>query len=200
MSSSVSSVTVGATAVSDKASVSGTGTYNLKYGTNVINIKVTAQNGKVRNYTVNIARPNSQGGGDANMNTEYTVDSENGIISGIASGISLSEISGKIAVANGGYVKITDKDGNPKSDKCVTGDVVNIYNSANVKVSSYTVSVEGDVNGDGTVDILDIVKIKNDMLGKGELSGAYKRAADIDNNGTLDIIDIVKTKNIILNN
>ena len=37
------------------------------------------------------------------------------------------------------------------------------------------------------------------MLGKGELSGAYKRAADIDNNGTLDIIDIVKTKNIILN-
>ena len=78
--------------------------------------------------------------------------------------------------------------------------MVNIYNSANVKVSSYTVSVEGDVNGDGTVDILDIVKIKNDMLGKGELSGAYKRAADIDNNGTLDIIDIVKTKNIILNN
>ena len=40
---------------------------------------------------------------------------------------------------------------------------------------------------------------KNDILGKGELSGAYKRAADIDNNGTLDIIDIVKTKNIILN-
>ena len=199
VASSVSSVTVAANAVSGKASVSGTGTYNLKYGTNVINIKVTAQNGKVRNYTVNIARPNSQGGGDANMNTEYAVDSENGIISGIASGISPSEIIGKIAVTNGGYVRITDMNGNTKSDICATGDLVNIYNSSNVKVSSYTVSVEGDVNGDGSVDILDIVKIKNDMLGKGELSGAYKRAADIDNNGTLDIIDIVKTKNIILN-
>ena len=199
VASSVSSVTVAATAVSDKASVSGTGTYNLKYGTNVINIKVTAQNGKVRNYTVNIARPNSQGGGDANMNTEYAVDSENGIISGIASGISPSEITGKIAVTNGCYVRITDMNGNTKSDICATGDLVNIYNSSNVKVSSYTVSVEGDVNGDGSVDILDIVKIKNDMLGKGELSGAYKRAADIDNNGTLDIIDIVKTKNMILN-
>ena len=91
------------------------------------------------------------------------------------------------------------QNGNTKSDICATGDLVNIYNSSNVKVSSYSVSVEDDVNGDGSVDILDIVKIKNDMLGKGELSGAYKRAADIDNNGTLDIIDIVKTKNMILN-
>ena len=52
----VGSVNVLAYAIDSGASVSGTGTINLSSGTNQISVKVTAQNGTVREYKINIVR------------------------------------------------------------------------------------------------------------------------------------------------
>ena len=199
--SGVSSITVNASAISDKAKVSGTGTYNLKYGTTEINIKVTAGNGTVRTYSVNVARGNSQSGSDGTISSSaYSIDMENGFVTGIKAGTQADSVAGNIKVVNSGKVVITDSDGNVRSGSVATGDVVNVYSSSNGKMASYNAVVKGDVNGDGVIDILDIVKIKNQMLGNSELKGAYMSAADIDNNGSVDLMDIVKAKSMLLGN
>lgn len=53
---SVASVTVEASAIDSKASVSGTGTVALQSGNNDITVAVTAENGHVRNYVIHVVR------------------------------------------------------------------------------------------------------------------------------------------------
>ena len=65
---SVSSVAVNASPADSQAQVSGTGTVNLPSQSNSVTISVTAQNGSVRNYTINIVKQNgtpSAGGSTA---------------------------------------------------------------------------------------------------------------------------------------
>lgn len=56
--SSVSSITVDASALSSLASVSGTGIIALQSGNNDIKVSVTAQNGSVREYVLHVVRQN----------------------------------------------------------------------------------------------------------------------------------------------
>ena len=53
---SVSAVSVSAAAIDSKATVSGTGTVSLQSGANTISITVTAENGDVRTYQLNVVR------------------------------------------------------------------------------------------------------------------------------------------------
>ena len=53
--------------------------------------------------------------------------------------------------------------------------------------------LQGDVNDDGTVNILDIVLIANLIL-----SDDYQESADLNGDGNLNILDIVQLVNIIL--
>lgn len=65
---SVSSVTVNAGPADSQAQISGAGTVNLPSQSNSVTISVTAQNGSVRNYTINIVKQDgapSSGGGTA---------------------------------------------------------------------------------------------------------------------------------------
>ncbi len=52
----VSSVVIGASAASSKATVSGTGTKSLSVGQNKIVVGIKAENGSIANYTINIER------------------------------------------------------------------------------------------------------------------------------------------------
>ena len=56
----------------------------------------------------------------------------------------------------------------------------------------------GDVNGDGTLDILDIVQVANYILGIS--TPEYVCAADMNGDGNVNILDIVQIANAILGN
>lgn len=199
--SGVTSVTVKAEAMSGLAVVEGTGTYNLKYGVNQIKINVKAKNGNIKTYTIDVARGNSQSGGDGTIYSNvYAVDTENGLMSGVVVGTSAADAVKNITIKNGGKVVITNAAGIERSGDIATGDVITVYSSAGAKLSSYNIVVKGDIDGDGKVDILDIVRIKNQMLGNTKLDGAYLSAADMDNNGSVDLMDIVKAKSLLLGN
>jgi hypothetical protein len=58
----------------------------------------------------------------------------------------------------------------------------------------------GDTNFDGIVDILDIVRIVNQILGNSEFSNDELTAADFNADGIVDILDIVQIVNYILAN
>jgi hypothetical protein len=56
----------------------------------------------------------------------------------------------------------------------------------------------GDVNNDGTVNVLDIVNIVNHILGAAELVDCDAEAADYNADGTVNVLDIVNIVNMIL--
>ncbi len=64
-------------------------------------------------------------------------------------------------------------------------------------VADLSDGVTGDVNGDGEVNVSDVVGIANYVMG--ETPGIFNQAnADINDNGSVDVSDVVKLANIIL--
>ena len=57
---------------------------------------------------------------------------------------------------------------------------------------------DGDVNGDDTVNILDVVQIVNYILGNLEFSESQVCSADLNISGGLNILDVVQIVNLIL--
>jgi len=58
--------------------------------------------------------------------------------------------------------------------------------------------LSGDCNGDGEIDILDVVALVGVILGNSELTPSQAEAADMDGNGLLNILDIIALVNLIL--
>lgn len=189
---SVSSITINAAAIDGGAKVSGTGNHSLNVGNNAIGIKVTAPNGNVRTYTVNVNRksgssvePTTQepATGTTPADTSYTVNTvtaneSTGIVTGVLESTSVGTLSGYFSVKNGS-VSVVDANGNSKSGTIGTGDKVRILNASGGVYREFTVIIYGDVNGDGSVGVKDAYLIRRDILGESKLSGAYKTAADV---------------------
>jgi hypothetical protein len=53
----------------------------------------------------------------------------------------------------------------------------------------------GDVNGDGVLNVLDVVALVNIIIDNGD----YVLAGDMNQDGNLDVLDIVALVNLILN-
>ena len=55
--------------------------------------------------------------------------------------------------------------------------------------------IQGDLNGDGMIDILDLIVLVNMIL-----YGEYSIVADLNEDGVVNILDIIIYKNVILGN
>ena len=85
----------------------------------------------------------------------------------------------------------------------IFGFTIEAIDSAyNRKVSNLTISinegVRGDVNGDNSVNILDVVKIVNIVLENMEPTSAQEWAADCNSDGIVNILDAVGIVNVVL--
>ena len=56
----------------------------------------------------------------------------------------------------------------------------------------------GDVNGDGTTNVVDVVRMVTHVLGGDQLGGVGGCQADINGDGSADVLDIVQIVNVIL--
>ena len=56
----------------------------------------------------------------------------------------------------------------------------------------------GDTNGDGTVDIIDLIRVKKHIAGVMTLTGIDFDTADIDKNGILDSADLTRLRKMLL--
>ena len=59
--------------------------------------------------------------------------------------------------------------------------------------------VYGDVNGDGEVDIMDVIALNKFLLGSATLEGDAKKAADVDQNDALDSTDSLNILKYVVN-
>lgn len=196
----VTSVAVTAVTVNAMAKVSGTGTKSLAVGTNTIPITVTAQNGTARTYTLTIVRKDSSGGGGTtispapNYTTSYTVSASQ--ITGVAPGTTASAFMNNL-VASGYTVTVYNSDGKTVNTGVVgTGNIISVTNGS--QSYSYTVIIYGDVNGDGAITALDLLKIQKHIIGSSSLSGAYLEAANVKKSGQVSALDLLKVQKHII--
>ena len=189
-----------ASSVSNKANISGTGTFTISNDITKT-IKVTAENGDVKNYKINVKLVGTHL--EDPINVQITLNNagiKNGdkYITGISVGTDISVIKNKISNANSNaIVTLTSSSGNEKNNGIIaTGDKIEVKVGSDDKL--YEVVVYGDVNGDGKISATDYVRIKNNIMGTSSLSGVYKEAADVDRNGKVAATDYVKIKNNIM--
>lgn len=200
----VTGINISAAASDGTAEISGAGYYELNVGLNSIQLSVYAQNGSIRTYTIHVVRKegaNPGGGEDDNQpgySSDYVMNSEAGTISGIGVGSAAQDVLNGITFINGAYGKVYAADGSENDQTVGTGNRIVIYDGSGNVLANYEVIIYGDVNGDGSIDLLDIVKIKRYMLGTGGVEGAYYQAADTNRDGEPDLLDIVAIKNHML--
>ena len=193
-------VNISGTTVNANATISGMGDINLVVGTNEIPIKVTAQNGDVRNYNITIVRTNPDGSIPSNtsttiFNTTYRINSN--IITGFDLGSDVATVINKMGPIAGTTVNVYTADGvTPQTGKIGTGNVIKVSNGSTVY--SYTAVVYGDVNGDGNVSALDLLKVQKHIIGNSVLTGPYLAAANVKKSGSVSALDLLKVQKHII--
>lgn len=195
-------ISISAEKVAQTSNVSGLGSYDVSNNKSV-NVTVTAQNGSVKTYVINIvyqapSKPITDDSSVQDVLNEAGI--KNGTyITGLSVGSDISILKTKIAnVKSNAKVTLLSSDGSIKNSGIVkTGDKVKVELPKETK--TYEIVIYGDVNGDGKISASDYVKIKNHIMDVSHLSGVYKSASDVNKDGKISASDYVKIKNYIMN-
>lgn len=216
VSHTVESIKISASAMDGKAVISGTGKKMLQVGSNLFEIRVTANNGAVRTYTLMVVRkaandngnepatgipeePTTGSGtvGTAEYSTSYNVQDDI-YITGIQPDTAVSDFK-SVFTLKGCTMEIYQADGkNPLTGNIGTGSRILIRDMNGTGVKEYACIVYGDINGDGQVDIVDMLYMKRHILGTSSLNGLREIAADVNKKGGIDIVDMLYMKRHIL--
>ena len=129
-------------------------------------------------------------------NSGYKI--ENNYFSNITLGTDVRTVINNFLKNNAGVsINVKDSNGNAKSSgTIVTGDKIVISTSKETKTIEAVIF--GDLNGDGTITTLDLLKVQKHILGYSTLSGAYLKAADVDKNSSISTLDLLKIQKHIL--
>jgi minor extracellular protease Epr len=94
-------------------------------------------------------------------------------------------------------VIIRDSNNNVKSNRILaTNDSITITIDNETKL--YNVIIYGDTNGDGSIDIIDLLRVQKLILRTMSATEPYLRAADTNKDGNVDIIDLLRVQKHVL--
>ncbi len=197
---SASKVTINATSVKNKASISNIGEKTLNVGDNKFDIVVTAQNGSVRIYTLNIIR-------NENESKEPTVNDivdnlgvkcDGVYFSGIDLSLEVATLENKVKSINPNAI-VEIKNNSEKEDDVktfATGDIVSITSAGETK--SFKVIIYGDTNGDAKINSLDILRVQKHILNAIKLTDEYEKAANVSRKSSVEVSSLIKIQKYIL--
>ena len=200
--SNIDSITIAASLVNNSAKVSGTGYVSLTSDNTKVEIKVTAQNGDERVYTINVIRePKTE---DTTADDKISVmealnnaniKNNDLYLMGFSINSNISQIKNKL----GSSASITIKDNNGNT---VTEGIIKTGYSVTIKTNSEEKTLKtilyGDVNGDGKITAVDYAKVKNYVLGSISLSDDQIEASDTNHSKSVTAADYGKLKNVVL--
>lgn len=220
---SVSSITVYAAPLNSASSVNGTGSVALQNGNNDIKIAVTAQNGNVREYVLHVVRQNNgptysssvdTGTSPVSSGSTAPVAGENG-----GPGVSGPSTGENTGTPGGSNVSIAPDGSTGLSVQTSTG-VVQQGPGTSIQMEQQTTNTEkqiqtsaqtaentsgssasqgnGDINGDGKVNSLDVLKLQRSILGLESLPANGKTAADLNGDGKVNSQDLLLLQKIVL--
>lgn len=123
----------------------------------------------------------------------FSINQTNGYISKITVGTTVYSLWSSINERD--YVAVFDKKGSTLSGESIlaTGMTAGIMDDGAV-TKRYTIIVTGDTNGDGKINITDMIAVKACTLKKSDLTGAYEKAGDVNGDGKINITDFIKVK------
>lgn len=119
-------------------------------------------------------------------------------ISNISIGTTASTLISKLkSMSNDAEVIITQDNKQISGDEVVgTGNIIKITN--NDKTETLKIVVYGDVNGDGKVTVVDLLKEQKHILNTEILAGAHKEAADANKDGKVTVVDLLAVQKQVL--
>ena len=192
----VGAVTISAQKSHPAATVTGTGIVALKAGNNTVSIVVTAPTGVTRTYTIQIFK--SSDSGDESRPTfdgSYTIGSE---VTGVQPGTSTAVFLAKLGVKNGTAKLYTAADAEKTSGTVATGDIVKVYQGSKLYYT-YPVLIFGDLNGDGAITAVDMLRMRRHFLGLDVLQGVNSKACDVNRDGSNTPVDQLYFQKYLLN-
>lgn len=121
--------------------------------------------------------------------TDYDIETIGGInyIKDIHLKTDLSQFS--LNLDSGKTFKIYDGDSIKTTGNIGTGNVIKIFDD-NELVESYTVSIKGDINGDGDISVSDVSMIYKKLKRKTEFSDAQSIASNVNADDSISVSDI----------
>lgn len=122
---------------------------------------------------------------------DYVIDRSNGYISGVAAQTTIDRFKSSFKLNN-----IVIETNNAAF--IATGDVLMVMNGDTI-VESFTVAVIGDMDGNGIVNVSDVVVLRTIILNQ-TAAGVALTAGDIDSDGRINVSDVVSLRTMILNN
>lgn len=197
VSKNTEAVKLDATVKDSTSSITGLGNFTLTDDTTIAEIKVTSQSGSTRSYKITIIKSVDVQVTASDIVNQLDLKNDGSYISGINNDITTDSVKNKVKEINSSAtVKITDKDGNEKNGNFSTGDRIII--SINDTTVSEDVIIYGDVNGDSSISILDLLYIQKHLLNSISLNGAYLKASDINKDGSVTILDLLYVQKYLL--
>ena len=187
----IDNITVNASPTASTSTVKGTGKFDLNKDVTVLEIIVTSAAGTTSTYKITVNKVDEVVLTPDEILAKMQISNKGGYISGFDLG---SDANSFNKLLNSVY---------PKAVSQISENKV-LYTGMNIKITSgitsnYTVVIYGDNNGDGVIDILDLLKIQKHLLGVNKLKNAYLYASDINKDGNVDIIALLKIQKHILN-
>lgn len=192
------SIEISASKVYSGSVVSGTGTIALKGDKQTIPITVTAVNGDVRVYNINITRSGEIALSISEILRTLNINNDGNYMYGFKLGTDISEIK-KMIIDKESKVEVSsyNKDGSEKINGIIaSGDKIKIKTSSEEK--EYLIILYGDVNSDGKISSADYVAIKNHIMDVKKLSDTELIYADANKDGKVNSADYVTIKNHIM--
>ncbi len=120
-----------------------------------------------------------------------------GHITGIAPGVSLQAVVNALGISDNAVIVLSDASGSAKAgDKAAgTGDVIRITDLQGREFAVLTVLIYGDVNGDGKINLSDMIKVRNHNLETALLQNIFCIAGDVNRDGKVNLSDMIKIRN-----
>lgn len=139
----------------------------------------------------------------SNKGTNYYVNklgvnNNSGYVNGLSVGTTVSTVVSQLSGAKNVNVVNANGNGISGNNRLGTGSVITVLDNDGVTKYKYTVVMYGDVNGDGNVNSVDYVNIKNYVMKKNQLSSVSLKGADVNKNGITDAVDYVIIRNYIM--
>ena len=191
-------VNITATPVASTTIVFGCEEHNLKVGENIIKVRTFAENGYYKEYRIVITRKESESVAPAidEIMSKLSVKYNNEYVSGLKLGTSHKTLVDAIKAIDSNIEVAINKNPNNKQDSFATGDEIIIRSGDETKTFKYV--LYGDLNGDGVVNLSDLVHVRNIILETSNLTGANLMAADINRDTKVNLQDLVFVRNDIL--
>ena len=188
-------VEVEAVPMDEKAAIKGAGTIPVETGENIVELEVTAENGDVLVYTLNVTvRPDWVEAGPVTVTSPYNIEEE--IVTGLVPGMTAEEFLDSLTVEGGTAALITE-DGS-EAERAGTGCLLQIYNEAGEVEQSYMLVLYGDANKDGRITSADLLRIQRSILQMTTLDESSKEAADANHDGKVNSADLLRIQKAIL--